>query len=83
MKKKYDTVGERVILGSSLRLLLTLDNLSLVLCVNIDFCQAQGQGQHQTSKVDPEIVAVMGWPTTHPATTRQLFLSRKLLIMVR
>ena len=52
------------------------------------YCQAQGQGQgqsqrqRQTSKLDPEVGIVMGWPTTHPPT-KQLFLSCKLGIKVR
>ena len=35
---------------------------------HFDNCQAQGQGQtskRQTSKLDPEVGFVMGWPTHH------------------
>ena len=40
------------------------------------YCQAQGQGQsqsqRQTSKLDPEVGSVMGWPTHHRTTFFEL-----------
>ena len=46
-------------------------------CVICEYdCQAQGQGQgqrqRQTSKLDPDVGAVMGCPTTHWTTFFEL-----------